>query len=172
MIRRMLRAAYFDGRVYQELPADPTATLQAFSVVLLGGISLGLGLSLGFFQQGGLFTYIWVMTKALTAVLAVWVILGLFGYILGLGALHRAITFPTMLRALGFANTPGLLYIFIGIGVSENVALVINAVVFLWVLLATSVAVSRVLQLGPLGSFVLSVIGMGLGLFLRQLIIL
>ena len=47
MIHRIIRACLLDGNLYYELAEDPGATSQAFVVVLLGGLSVSIGMVFG-----------------------------------------------------------------------------------------------------------------------------
>ncbi len=167
MIGRILRAARFDARLYEELQTDPTATVQAFGVILLGGLSLGFAGVFGFYGQEGMGTQAVVLARTLTATLAGWVVLSLLGLLVG-QLLKKSATFPSMLRAIGFANAPGLLYILIMVG--GNLALLINAAILLWTLLAMTVALRNTLQVSLLPSFLLSAIGTVIYITMRNLI--
>ncbi|MFH1140075.1 MAG: hypothetical protein V1724_00025 [Chloroflexota bacterium] len=167
MIGRILRAARFDARLYQELQADPTATVLAFGAILLSGLSLGFAGILGFYGQDSLGIQAGVLARTLTATLGGWVVLSLLGLLVG-HLLNKTVAFPSMLRAIGFANAPGLLYILLMVG--GTLALWINAAILLWTLLAMTVAQRHTLQVSLLPSFLLSVIGMFIYITLRNLI--
>ncbi|MSQ22224.1 MAG: hypothetical protein EXR53_02805 [Dehalococcoidia bacterium] len=166
MIGRMLRAARFDARLYQELQADPTATVQALAVVLLSGLSLGIAGVIGFYGQEGLGAQSLVLTRTITAALAGWVVLSLLGLLVG-QLLNKPIAFPALLRAIGFANAPGLLYILIMIG--GTMALLTNAAILLWTLLAMTVALRNTLLVSLLPSFLLAVIGTVIYIIMRNM---
>jgi hypothetical protein len=163
LIGRILRAARFDAQLYEELQADPTATVQALGVILLSGLSLGFAGILGFYGQESLGTQVGVLAKTLTGTLAGWVVLSLLGQFL-----RKPATFPSMLRAIGFANAPGVLYILVMVG--GTLALLINIAILLWTLLAMTVALRHTLLVSLVPSFLLSFIGMGIYITLRNLI--
>ncbi len=171
LIGRILRAARFDGRLYQELQADPTATVPALAVVLLSGLSLGLAGVLGYYAQESLVTQAGVLIRSLAATLAGWVVLSL---LMDLAAqfMKKSATFPSMLRAIGFANTPGILYIFV---IARGTwALWINGailtVILVWTLLTLTAALRYTLQISRWASFWLSAVGMLIYIVLRNLI--
>ncbi len=167
MIGRILRAARFDARLYQELQADPTATVQAFGIILLSGLSLGFALVFGFYGQESLGTQVRVLARTLTASLAGWVVLSLLGLLVG-QLLKKPTTFPSMLRAIGFANAPGVLYILLMVG--GTLALSINTAILLWTLMAMTVALRHTLLVSLVPSFLLSFISIVIHIILRNLI--
>ncbi len=163
----MLRAVRFDARLYQELRADPTATWQAFGVILLSGLSLGFAGILGFYWQESLGPQVEVLARCLIATLAGWVVVSLLGYWPG-QLLNKTVTFPSMLRAIGFANAPGILYIFIMVG--GTLALWINAVLLLWVLVGLAVALQHTLRIHLLPGLWLSIASTSITIVVRNLI--
>lgn len=167
MIGRVLRAARFDARLYQELQADPTATVLAFGVILLSGLSLGFAGILGFYGQEGLGTQARVLARTLTATLGGWVVLSLLGLWVG-QLLKKPVAFPSMLRAIGLANAPGILYILIMFG--GTLALWINTAILLWILFAMTAALRHTLQVSVVAGFLLSSSGMFIYITLRNLI--
>ena len=174
MIGRVLRAARFDARLYEELQADPTATIQALVVVLLSGLSLGFAGILGSYLQEALEAQSWVMARTVTATIAVWVTLGLLGYIVGRGILRKDVTFSMVPRAVGFASTPGVLYFGAGLGWiagGDALAILIIYALLVWNLIAMTVAVRHTLQVSRWASFWLSAMGIIITVVLRKLII-
>ena len=165
MIQRMIRAARLDGTLYQELQDDPTATIQAFVVVILSGTSIALALIAGFAQEEGLGAQIMVLTSSVSAAIVAWVVVGLLASMVGRRLLGRAVTLPIMLRAIGFANAPGILYIFIMV---RGTALLVNAAILLWILFAMMIAFRMTLRIPVLAGFWLSALGMFIVLTIRD----
>ena len=104
MIRRMLRAAAMNGQVYRELRDDPTATVQALGVVLLGSLAIALAGVLGYVREEGIGVYTLVLIRSLSAAIAGWIIASLVPYLIGGRVLRRSVTFTSILRIIGFAN--------------------------------------------------------------------
>ncbi len=132
----MIRAARLEAALYAEVEADKTATSQAAAVVFLasvaGGISTGaqpieviLGALLGL---GGwyLFAYVvyWVGAKWLPEP-------------------HTDTNFGALLRAVGFANAPGILQLF---GVLTPIRELVFFVAGMWSLVAMITAVRHALS--------------------------
>lgn len=146
---RMLGAAKLDARIYEEVEADTTATGQAASVVALASVAGGIGsLGLGTASVG-------VFLIGAVASLVSWVIWAFLTYIIGTRLLpqpHTRANMGEMLRALGFAQAPGLARV---LGVVPGLGTLIQAVVSLWMLAAMVVAVRQALDYSSTGRAVL-----------------
>ena len=168
LVSRMVRAALLDGWLYSELRDDPTATLQAFTVMLLGGLAIAVALIIGVTWGDGLGTQLYVLTRSISAALVGWVITSLFALWVGKRLLSRPITLPIVLRAIGFANAPAILYILIAIG--GTLALLINSVILFWILIAQMVAFRNTLRTSIMASMWLSFAGLFIALIVRDML--
>ena len=157
MIQRMIRAACLDARVYQELRDDPTATIQAFWVMVLSGSALALGGIVGLGGEADFGLRLQVFTWRVSAAVVGWLVLSLLAYGVGRRLLGRMVTFPSLLRTIGFANVPGVFYILVFIGGSATQ--VVNAAILVWVLFAMVPALRQTLQVSFLVGFCLSIVG-------------
>jgi hypothetical protein len=132
---RMIGAARLDTSVYEEVETDRAATTQAMGVVLLSSVATGLG-------AGGVDGFVIQAAVALAG----WVIWAALTYVIGAHLLPEPQTrasVPELMRTLGFAQTPGILRVFIGIPILGAVVLL---VVSIWMLVATVIAVRQALD--------------------------
>ena len=77
MIKRMARVLIFDGRLYEDVREGQTATLEALAVVLLGGMSIALGLILGVASDNELVGRGVIMLRSLSAAIVGWMAVSL-----------------------------------------------------------------------------------------------
>lgn len=143
MIKRIARVLIFDGRLYEDVREGQTATLEALAVVLLGGMSIALGLILGVASDNELAGRGVIMLRSLSAAIVGWMAVSLLA--MGIGRLlRRKTTLTHTLRTVGYANAPGIFTIVIVVAsVNQSFALMLNALILGWIVLAISQAVSR-----------------------------
>ena len=133
---RLLGAAKLDIGIYEEVEADATATGQAAAVVVLSSIAGGVG-SLGI--GGG------IIGGTIVALLS-WIIWAALTYFIGTRLLPEPQTradVGQMMRALGFAQSPGLLRVLGGI---PGLGSLLLAIVSVWMLVAMVIAVRQALD--------------------------
>jgi hypothetical protein len=137
LIGRMIRAARLDPRLYAEVGADVAATGQAASVVLLAAFAGGINF------PGAPFA---ILFGGLLAALAGWVLFAYVIYLIGVKLLPEPETkadFGALLRAMGFANAPGIVKM---LGIVPELRALVFFVAMVWVLVATVVAVRHALS--------------------------
>ena len=137
LVDRIIRAAKLDPQVYEEVEHDPSATGQAILVVVLGAIAAGIG-----FLYGGIDAFIVGIVLALVG----WAVYAFVAYWVGTTIFkgpHTEATWGQLLRTLGFANSPRLLLV---LGVIPVIGLIIALAVFVWVLIATVIAIRQALD--------------------------
>jgi hypothetical protein len=137
LIGRMIRAARLDLRLYAEVEADATATGQAASVVLLAAFAGGINF------PGAPFS---ILFGGLLAALVGWLLFAYVIYLIGAKLLPEPETkadFGALLRAMGFANAPGVLKL---LGIVPELRLLVFFVAMVWVLVATVTAVRHALS--------------------------
>ena len=137
LIGRMIRAARLDRRLYAEVEADVTATGQAASVVLLAAFAGGIN------YPGAPFSILFV---GLLAALLGWLLFAYVIYLIGAKLLPESGTkadFGALLRAMGFANAPGVLKL---LGIVPELRMLVFFVAMVWVLVATVTAVRHALS--------------------------
>ena len=141
MLARMLGAARLDVDTYEDVEKDKGATLQAMIVVILVAISAGVGGLLS--AEGDL-----VRGLAFGAIRGVlsWAVWALVAWIVGTTILKTQETeadWGQLARGTGFAQTPGLLNVFVFVPVVGGV---IVFLAFLWQLVCMVVAVRQSLD--------------------------
>jgi hypothetical protein len=146
LVERLIPALRLDPALYTEVSADRAASGQAFLVVLLSGVSNGLGLmpqlgTAGISAGAGAGVLGWF---AWTAV--VFVIAAPFG---------RRLPGRSLLRALGFATAPG---VFLIVGVMPALGRVARPAVVIWLVAATVVAVEAVYGMSRRRAVLVSVV--------------
>lgn len=139
-LQRIIGAAALDSAIYEEVEADRTATGQAFAIVVLSSVAAGIGArGFGDMPVDGL-----VFFSALA--LIAWATWALLTFEIG-GRLmpdpQTRVDVGELLRTIGFATAPGLLY---ALGVMPAVAVPVFVVTSAWILLATIVAVRQALD--------------------------
>jgi hypothetical protein len=137
LIGRMIRAARLDPRLYAEVEADETTIGQAASVVLLAAFAGGINF------PGAPFA---ILFGGLLAALAGWVLFAYVIYLIGAKLLPEPGTkadFGALLRAMGFANAPGVVKL---LGIVPELRALVFFVAMVWVLVATVVAVRHALS--------------------------
>jgi hypothetical protein len=137
LIGRMIRAARLDLRLYAEVEADETSIGQAASVVLLAAFAGGINIPNAPFV---------ILFGMLLAGLAGWVLSTYVIYLLGTKLLSEPETkadFGALLRAVGFANAPGVVTL---LGIVPDLRMLVFIVAWVWVFVATVTAVRHALS--------------------------
>ena len=156
---RMVRAAKLEPGLYDEVNADTSANTQAFFAVILSGVSLGIGLSVGIGLETtsgvrltdvdwGQFT-LYLIGPVLGGIFF-WLVWSLLAYWIGTTLIRReetSATYVGVLRAVGFANSPGVLGF---LSLLPYIGTIILLVVSAWVLVAEIVALRQAIQLSTL----------------------
>ena len=126
---RLLGALRLDATVYEEVEHTPDALGQAAGVVALAAVARGLGVS-------GDFTLIMPLIGGFIA----WLIGTGLIWLVGVKILQHSSDFPELLRTLGFASAPELLYVLGVVPLGPLAPLLVFAVlilgIFAWVIAA------------------------------------
>lgn len=146
LVLRMWRAMLLDADLYDEVESDPRLVWEAFLVVAL--VSLAVGVGAGWPDPRGV---------ALGAVIlfAGWIGWAAVSNWLGTRLLPEPETdtnFLELLRTIGFAATPGLLAF---LGIIPEARLPASACAMIWMLAATVVAMREALDYDSTGRAVL-----------------
>jgi len=137
-VSRLKRALLLDAGLYTEVASDKSATGQAVYAVLLAGAASGLGMIAT--RGGG------IIALETAATLLGWVVCAIGTYLVGVKLLPEARTgsgLGNMMRALGFAFSPGLIRIFSFIPYLGGAIVVAS---WIWTFAAVVVAVKRALD--------------------------
>jgi hypothetical protein len=157
-LQRLIGAAALDAAIYEEVEADPSATGQAMSIVVLSSLAMGIGArGLG----GGL------STVALFGFIALvtWAAWALLMFELGTRLMPGQNTHSDpyeLLRTVGFAATPGFAAV---LGSVPGVTIPVLVLTWVWMLAAMVVAVRQALDYETTGK-ALAVVGLGWALAL------
>ena len=140
MIQRMIGAAKLKAEVYEEVEADKSATGQAMTVVVVAALATGIAV-LG---VGGA-NAIDVVLIVVFALLG-WALLAWITYMVGTRLFPTPETsadWGELARTLGFAQSPGVLKIFL---IVPGIGLLIFLIAHIWTLVATVIAIRQALD--------------------------
>ena len=140
MIQRMIRAAQLKAEVYEEVEADKSATGQAMAVVVLSALATGIA----FLGIGGADVFGVVLGVAFA--LLGWALLALITYLVGTRLFPTPETsadWGELARTLGFAQSPGVLKIFL---IVPGIGPLIFSIASIWTLVATVIAIRQALD--------------------------
>lgn len=133
---RMKGAAVLDTATYEEVEHDTTATGQAAGVVAMvaaaqaiGATGLGLGAMIG----------------GVVSALVGWLLWSGVTYLVGDKLFGGTATWGELLRTLGFAQAPGVLFV---LAIVPLLGWVVRAVVGIWILIAAFIAIRAALDVG------------------------
>ena len=147
LTERMLGAAKLDLHVYEEVEADESATAQAAIVVAIVAIASGIGGA-----QGGAAGFF----GGLIAAFLGWLLWSGVTYLIGDKLLGGTATWGELLRTIGFAQSPGVLYV---LGVVPGVGGLIRLLVAIWLLVAGIIAIRQALDFSTGKAVVTAVLG-------------
>ncbi len=136
--QRMIGAAKLDVHTYEEVEADRTATGQAMGVVVLSSIATGIGSA----QMEGMAG----MTGGAVGALIGWAFWAWLTYFIGTKVLPTPQTHANwgeLARALGFAQSPGLLRVLGAVPMLGTLVLFLTGI---WTLVGVVVAVRQALD--------------------------
>lgn len=150
----LIRAALFDRAVYRELRQRPTTSFVGLGMVVVVAIAFTVGVNGGIadvsvLDLGGsrLLTAMWRVNYIVFG----WVIWSWEAILIGRYAFGSNATAQQMLRSLGFALTPGIL--FFGVAIPGSFGPVTTGEIvyystIVWILITGSLAVKETLQIG------------------------
>ncbi len=145
LVQRMLGAATLNLDTYEEVEADETATVQAAAVVAMVAVTSAVG-AVG---DGSM-----SVIMAPIAQIIGWLIWSGVTFLIGAKIFGGTATWGELLRTLGFAQSPGLLYI---LAILPFVGGLVRFVVGIWMLWAGVVGVRQALDFST-GKAVLTVL--------------
>jgi hypothetical protein len=137
--RRVVGAIRLEAAIYEDVEHDSGATIQAGVLVALASLTTSVSWYFGMGDAG------WIVRGALQA-LAAWLIGALALWLIGTRMLPGKKTEATigqLLRTVGFAQSPGLFGLLVGLPL---VGLFVPFVVAIWIIAATFVAVRQALD--------------------------
>ena len=140
-LEKLYRAVILDSELYEEVEADKTLTRQALMTVALVAMIEGI-FSLGAQNQGLLIG----LSQSILGSITRWVMWAFFIAFVGTRILPEPETESNtgeLLRTLGFAYAPGVLYVFASLPIIGSI---VQLLVPLWQLAAMVVAVRQALD--------------------------
>ncbi len=145
---RMLGAAKLETAVYEEVEHDTTATGQAAMVVGIVALAAAIGSAgegLGAAVLGLIAAYLgWLVWSGVT-------------YLIGDKLLGGTATWGELLRTIGFAQTPGVLYVF---GIIPILGAVVGFFVWIWLLVAGVIAIRQACDFSTGKAILTAVLGL------------
>ena len=147
LVNRMIRAAMLDTSLYEEVEHDSSATSQAMQVVLIVALASGIGGALWkLLTLNPIDAVSGLVGGILVAVLG-WLAWALVTYIIGAKVFGGTATYGEMLRTLGFAQSPNVLLVFMGVlGAIPLIGGLLRLALLIWVLLAGLIAIRQALD--------------------------
>lgn len=155
MVARMKGAALLNIETFEEVEHDQEATGQAATVVLLMAVCQAVGAS-----QAGLIPAVAGGFIALGS----WAIFAGITYLVGEKIFEGQATWGEVLRTLGFAQAPGVLYLF---DVIPLFGFFISLFASLWILVASFIGIRQALDIGNFKTFLTILVGGGVYSFLQ-----
>ena len=149
LIERMLGAARLDIDTYEEVEHDTTATSQAATVVAIVAVAAAIGGSGS--GSGGLIA-------GLIGAFAGWLIWSGVTYLIGTRLFEGKATWGELLRTLGFAQSPGVLYV---LGIVPLLGGLVRLAVWIWLLVAGIIAIRQALDVDTGKAILTALIGWG-----------
>ncbi|MGD8360487.1 MAG: YIP1 family protein [Gemmatimonadota bacterium] len=147
LVARMIGAATLNIQTYEEVEADSTATGQAAAVVAMVAVASGVG-AIG----EGLSSVIFAPVGALLG----WLIWAGVTYLIGAKIFGGTATWGELLRTLGFAQSPGVLYL---LAVLPLVGGLVRLVLPFWMLVAGVIAIRQALDFGTGKAILTAILG-------------
>lgn len=136
MTQRMMGAARLEIDVYEEVEADGSATGQAAGVVAIVALCSAIG-GIGGGAEG--------VFGGLIAALLGWALWAGITYLIGDKLLGGTATWGELLRTLGFAQAPGVLFL---LGIIPLLGSLVVVAVGIWILVTGIVAIRQALDFG------------------------
>jgi hypothetical protein len=150
LIERMVGAATLDIDTYEEVEHDESATSQAAIVVAIVAVAAAIGgVDAG---TGGLIA-------GLISAFAGWLIWSAMTYLIGTSLFAGKATWGELLRTLGFAQSPGVLYV---LGIIPILGVFVKYGVWIWLLVAGIVAIRQALDVDTGKAILTALIGWGI----------
>ena len=149
LIQRMIGAATLDIETYEEVEHDESATPQAAVVVGIVAVAAAIGGVNG--GAGGLI-------GGLISAFAGWLVWSAMTYLIGTTVFAGKATWGELLRTLGFAQSPGVLYV---VGIIPVLGVLAKVAVWIWLLVAGIIAIRPALDVDTTKAVLTALIGWG-----------
>lgn len=147
LVERMIGAATLDIQTYEDVEADPSATGQAAAVVAMAAVAAGIG-NAGEGLWAALVSPVWALLA--------WLIWAGVTYLIGAKLLGGTATWGELLRTLGFAQSPGVLYL---LGILPLVGGIVGLILPFWILAAGIIGIRQALDFSTGKAILTAVLG-------------
>jgi len=144
-VERVVGATFLSVDTFEEVEADQNATLQAAMVVAIVAVARGIGAA----GSGPLLAAVSAMGAVVN-----WAVWAGICYLVGAKLFGGKATWGELLRTLGFAQAPGVLWLF---AIVPILGWPLLAIVPLWVAIASFIAIRQALDIGN-GKTVLTIL--------------
>lgn len=145
LTERMMGAARLDTAIYEEVEHDASATGQAAVVVAIVAVASAIG-AIGGEGMGPI--------GALIGALIGWLVWAGVTYLIGDKLLGGTASWGELLRTLGFAQSPGVLF---ALGIIPLLGGLVRFIVGIWILIAGIIAIRQALDFST-GKAILTVV--------------
>lgn len=133
-VQRMLGAAMLDVETYEEVEHDLDATVQAAGVVVIVAVCAAIG---GAGHGGG-----GIVGRPIAQLLG-WLVWSGVTYFIGTRLFNGQATWGELLRTIGFAQSPGVLFLAAGVPLLGGL---VSAAAGIWMLIAGLIAIRQALD--------------------------
>ncbi len=148
---RLIRVARLDASIYAELKDDQTTTWQA--VIIVVAVALSHAILGVVFATRGNWNVLRSIIPSLQSEIIFWLVRATVMYLIGAHIFKSPVTYGAVLRTLGFAALPGVLY---ALGFISDAILWIS---WLWRIATIVIATRQVFRLGLGESIALVAVG-------------
>ncbi len=161
IVDRMIGVARLDVPTYEEIEHDESATQQALIVVVIVAIASGIGQIV---DNGAL-----GLIGGLISAVVGWALFSVVAYFIGTKVLpgeNTSATIGQLLRSIGFAQTPGILSIFLLIPILGSLIAFVGGI---WALVTAIIAIRQALDISTgraIAVGIIAAIATGIILFL------
>lgn len=156
LLERMTRAARLDSNLYEEVEHDLNATSQAATVVGIVALCAGLGSAIGIAMSGQTAFAIVAFVLGILMAFVGWVAWSYITYFVGTSLFKGQATPGELLRTVGFAQSPQILYVLTFIPVLGGLIWVVALV---WSLVAVVIALRQALDISTGQAVITALIG-------------
>ena len=144
---RMKGAAMLDVNTYEDVEADLNATGQAAGVVALVAIAQAIG-SIGMGSTG--------IIMGIVGAIVGWLVWSGITYLVGDKLFGGTATWGELLRTIGFAQAPGVLYV---LAIIPILGWIVRFAVGIWILIAGIIAIRQALDFSTGKAVLTAIVG-------------
>lgn len=156
MLKRALRAALLDGRVYREIGDEPEDTFSALAVVLATAIAFALGVRSIPTPNFGDTPPLMVILVAISTIVSGWLAWTGLAFVIGTLFLRGDAGFRKLMRSIGIAYGPGILSVMATVPVAGGFLFFLSLV---WLLPAGLVAIKETQGYDWIRAFISAAVG-------------